>query len=378
MEITQIKRGSATSRIVSANLPKGHLNGCLVAMTVPDGTTHEDFFGILNGANVRAEFIHDRNEYLNVNTPLSAMVALSDINHGSIGSLSRLFKTGGLSDGTTTQHVSDTAASDLGDPTIVSAMFPFMAGAYTFYLDYGSIYCEDGNEFTIDIEFSNIDHAQLFGDINIYTVSKDLVPFYFKKYDLDYDLNELHKSISEGWIFSETLDRDANVVVETDTVQYDSDLEGFRTATQVFGEIENVDAGILVSIYQSTYGMPEDVWVKITKNGSVALQSEASRLGLLTIRNEFPLALSTKQALRSLQSKQTAVQKFKQDHPDQYIAMVAVGHLDSVETIGQSVVWLSSTYGQFNAKGASANNTDQFTLPPNGDYVVNNFKPNAR
>jgi len=345
MEIRQLVRNS-TNKVTRATLPKGHMNGVVCVVNLDDDVNFESYAEAFARGNIRAKFVHDKIEYLNTNTPLNAMIALSDLNHGSIGSLSRLFQNGFLNQANNGQNIilsrdfeEESETDPREDAVQTSVQYPYLNNSYTFFVDYGSIYCEDGNEFEMELELGALEGIQ---GVSVYSVSKDLDPFHFVKYDIDFDLNEEHKSLMKGFIFTETLEKDANVVVTADSRQYDSDLEGFRASSQIFGEIENASTGILYEVFSSAFGVPEDVWIRLTRNGSVALNRGDSRLGIFTQRLEFPIQLATDRDIRTLEEKYQIVSKFEANHPEQAISMIATGSMDSAKDIMEEIRFLKS------------------------------------
>jgi hypothetical protein len=336
--IRQLERDSE-NRIVKANLPKGHCNGVAVSIKLKDGIDFSSLEGLLSGSVVRSEFVHKQVEYLSTNIPLSIFVALSDINFGSIGQVSRALTLDQFTTGGGALTVSEAAnAQETPDS------FAFTENAYTFYMDFGSIYCENGNELEVELEFDSDSHALAVDSVSVYSISHQLLPFHFRQYDIDFDLNEDHNNVIQSWLFTETLDKDAQVVVQADSVQYDSDMEGFRANTQIFGKIENLGVGILTKLFESRFGVPEDAWVKITRNTGTALQSDTSRMGILNIRLKYPISLSTNQNLENLQEQLRVVTKFEKDNPEQAVAMVASGHMSSSIQVKDAIRMLTGAY----------------------------------
>ncbi len=325
MRTEQIVRNVDGATVVKGSLPKGHLNGLLISLNLKSNGSHHKEHSELDtivNSKIRAKFVHDKVEHLVTNLPLSAFIALSDIDNGSTANLSRILNTGmyikGLEDPQNKVHISE----DLAQPenaVKTPTSHSITKDAIVLYLDFGSIYCENGNEFEFELE-GMTNHM-----VSAYTVSKETEPFHFIKYDIDFDLNENHQNIMRALIFTETVDKDATVYTESQSMQYSTDLEGLRAATQMFGQIENVGVGILLEVFRAIHGVPEDVWIKITRNAGVPLQRAGSQLGILTVRVDFPLDLTTSKNIDLMKEQIELVRRFEVDHKDQAIAMVASG-----------------------------------------------------
>jgi len=339
MELRQILRKS-TGITHNADLPKGHLNGLLLILDIDESAVDlEEISQDIQRATLSAKFTHDKVEYLSTTLPLNFFNAYSDMKFGSTGSLGRLFQSNELGDDAQSVALGN-PNEDQADAERVSVLFPYLNADYVIYIPFGSIWCDDGNEFEATLELAS---SNAIKGVNMYTVSNDYQDFHFIKYDIDFDLNEDHKSVWESYIFTETLNRDANVIVQAESRQYDGDLAGFRGAAQVFGEIENSTAGVLYPVFKSAYGVPEDVWIRVNQNSNnVPLQTAISRLGIVNIRLDFPLALSTGQAIATLQQKYNVVSKFQEMHADQAVAMISAGYMESAVEIFQEMQYLKA------------------------------------
>lgn len=329
MKVEQIVRNEE-SKVVRGGLPKGHLNGLLLSIKIKEGENLIDEIQSLHNARLRAKFVSDKTEHLITNLPLNAFIALSDIDFGSTANLSRL-----LNHGFAANDVPVVLQDEIEGESrqVAHVNFGIQKDAITLYVDLGSIYCEVGNEFHFELEGSTLDNFTT----NAYVVSREIEPFHFLKYDIDFDLNENHQNIIRALIYTETVDKDATAYVNSNSFQAVCDLEGFRTATQIFGKIENVGAGLLLEVYRSIHGVPEDVWIKMTKNSGDALQSEDSSLGIMTVRVNLPVNKVESKNIDILKKQQELVRVFEKNYPEQSLAMTASGLLRSSESIQEKI-----------------------------------------
>lgn len=340
-QITRKKVVNAQSKIVTGSLPKGHLNGVLfvikdtdvtnVAQAGMENVNVPNFrTDLLHDASLKAKFVHDKVEHLSTNLPFSIFTSMSNINYGSTGILSRIL----MNDLNVVNSVGEQVVPHMDvapDDERTDMRESQLDGALTTYIDFGSIYCENGNEFHYELEIPNATGKDF--HVYAYAISNEIEPFHFLKYDVDFDLNENHQNIITAYLYTETDDKDGDVYVESSESQFSSDFVGLRASTQVFGDIENISAGLLYQVFKSSFGVPQDVWVKVTQNTAKELSTPTSKLGIVTVRADFPLELSTSKNVDNLKKHAELIRRFEKDHPQQAIAMVASGILRASQDV---------------------------------------------
>ena len=329
MEVRNLKRRS-TSNVTNAELPKGHANGFLYMINLVEGFDMKQLGSDLLNATLRTTFEGDKVEYLSSNVPINPLISISDITFGSTGVLSNIINNS-LTAGTESVEVVETKATgSKSEKDTVSALGTIMGNSLVFYVDYGSIYCDNGDELHTQIEFDSMDAIQ---NVSIASISRRLDPHFTRQYDIDFDLNEKHQDISAAYVYSDTLDVDANIVVDAETTQYDSDLEGFKSAQMIFGQVENVHTGTTCQIFETKDGIAENVWFKITKNGSKGLNTNGNRFGILTIRLVFDEKIATGRSFKNLQDSYKRVSSFVSEKPSQARAMQSAGLVPTLDQI---------------------------------------------
>lgn len=305
-----------------AKLPKGHLNGVIVSIQPDDPFDFLDDFEGLGEAVVRAKHVGEEVTHLCTNIPLLSLSALSDIDNGSIGNITRAFTTGLLK---TSESVASDERSVIADENTqgfnVESLESLVKNrGLVFYVDFGSIFCEVGSEFQIEIDLNGSGFRT-----SIYAVSREIEPYHYLKYDIDFDLNENHQNILRALLYTERMKehKDVQIFVKSGEGAYDSDLEGYRALTQTFGKIEGISIGQTYEIYRSSYGVPADVWIKVHSSGSVDLTK--GKVGVLSIRSEHPLDLATRKNIDILKRHSELVRKYETNYPKEAAAMIASG-----------------------------------------------------
>jgi len=338
MEVRSLKRRS-TANVTQTELPKGHANGFLYMINLNEGFDMEQLGHDLLNATLRTTFEGDKVDYLCSNVPINPLISISDITFGSTGVLSNIINNS-LTVGADPVEISGSKASDAqSDKDKVSALGTIMGNSLVFYVDYGSIYCDNGDELHTQIEFDTMDAIQ---SVSIASISRRLDSHFTRQYDIDFDLNEKHQDISAAYIYSDTLDVDANIVVDAETTQYDSDLNGFKSAQMIFGQVENVHTGSTCQIFETKDGISENVWFKITKNGSKGLNTNGNRFGILTIRLVFDEKIATGRSYKNLQDSYKRVSNFVSEKPAQARAMQSAGLVPTLEQIRSKMDILQS------------------------------------
>lgn len=305
-----------------AKLPKGHLNGVMVSVQPDNPDDFLDSFETLQKAVVRAKHVGEDVTHLCTNIPLVSLSALSDVDYGSIGNITRAFTSGLLKTSEALPSderrvIADEETQGLNVESLESLV---KNRGLVFYIDFGSIFCEVGSEFQIEIDLNTSDFRT-----SIYAISREIEPYHYIKYDIDFDLNENHQNILRALLYTERMKehKDIQVFVKSNEGSYDSDLEGYRAMTQTFGNIEGISIGQTYELYKSSYGVPSDVWIKVHSSGSVDLTN--GKVGVLSIRSEHPLDLATEKNIDILKKHSELVRQYETKYPDQAAAMIASG-----------------------------------------------------
>ena len=350
MEVRNLKRRS-TSNVTQTELPKGHANGFLYMINLTEGFDMKDLGHDLLNATLRTTFEGDKVEYLSSNVPINPLISVSDITFGSTGVLSNIINNS-LTVGADSVEINEVKTEgSKSDKDTVSALGTIMGNSLVFYVDYGSVYCDNGDELHTQIEFNTMDAVE---SVSIASISRRLDPHFTRQYDIDFDLNEKHQNISAAYVYSDTLDVDANIVVDAETTQYDSDLDGFQSAQMIFGQVENVHTGTTCQIFETKDGIAENVWFKVTKNGSKGLNTDGNRFGILTIRLVFDEKIASGRSYKNLQDSYKRVSTFVSENPSQARAMQSAGLVPTLEQI-RSKMNILQTFSKRISKAESLN-----------------------
>lgn len=326
-----VKNKVLSSNVLTGKVVKGHLNGVVIQLEVKTSLNE------LNNVFVRAKFIHDEVVYLATEIPLIYLITLSDLDHGSTQRLSQMITAGRLivedSDSPVGLKEVETFAdennpSGLNKDSYMSEGF-IVDNRVCAYVDFGSIYCDNGHEFQIEIESTVPSSSSPL--LNVYSVSREFEPFHFLKYDIDKDNNELHRQIIRSFLLTDE-PREGTVYVDSQMGNYSCSFLGLQAVSQIFGRIENISLTHLFELYKSSTGVPDDVEVKMFTN-----DGKTSDISVMNVRVEVPLELSTTKNIENLKARAEIVRKFEKAQPNQAIAMIASGLLTPSAEIEEQI-----------------------------------------
>lgn len=330
MKHQQILRNDLGSNGISkAHLPKGHLNGVLLSLKPSHGGpfTIADLNKI-HDIKVRAYFVENETHHLITNIPLSVFIALSNIDYGSTGSMSRLLTSGLIQSADGLETFSLVDGNDNSEEKN-AWNYMYKNDELVLYINLGSIYCDDGNEFHIALEGMNgFSHSA-------YAVSRVKDPFGFINYNLDLDLNENHQNVDRLLLYTNTSKRDMLIYLKSDEYSFESDFEGFRAATQIFNEIENTSVGLITQLWKSSVNIPQDVWVQLTNNNDDKLNDDINTTAIVTMRLSFPKGLGYHQSRRNLSKLKDLQRNFEVKNPQKAIEMIKAGAIPSFEYLSK-------------------------------------------
>lgn len=336
-EILINKHDLKSEKTVNASFAKGHLNGLIIGLS----NFGDKFdFADISKMKTRVKFVSDKVTHLVTEMPFSAILALSNLDFGSTNYLGKIISAGDLTlqnpDGTGQYPkvgVGKDAPSSMSESDKYLMTYPVKDSGVMAYLDLGSIYCESGDEVHISFELPSEVTLSYPLNLSLFSVSREIEPFHFLKYDIDFDSNELHQQVIRSFIYQREKISGGQIYVSSERDTYQTNFDGLVYLNGIFGKVENVNTGVLLECYRTKTGVPEDVHIKYYTDTATE-----KPVGILNVRVEFDIDRVTRKNVDELKELAEQVRKFEQKHPEQASAMIAAGMLKpSVEIENEAI-----------------------------------------
>ncbi len=271
---------------LSADYPKGHMNGLIIAIDPSKLLSGGDptralpslfgLFDFLNNAVVRVKYYNKSTATVLISSiPLRYFIDISDLKHGATGyTVLERFVT----------EVNSVDSPDklaklqelLG--SVSRSDYPFIQ----IYLDLGSIDCDGGDEIKLDLS-STLPTGSDIGELSVYSYSENSDPFHLMFYDIDFDLNELHDQVVESYVVADvdtSLENDFDIEVRSTNDNYVTDRTGLRSTATIFNKIENKVLDRTLPCFSGNSELPEDVYIKLISRDGRNLPN----IGIMNVR----------------------------------------------------------------------------------------------
>ncbi len=327
-EILLHKHNLAQEKTASASFNKGHLNGLILACDL--AVSPSDIAKLMT-AKVRVKFVSDKVVHIATELPLSCVTALSNLDFGSTNNVGRSFASYSMK--TSIDKESVTHDNTLTGDGAYESNHIWYDKSLMAYLDLGSIYCEAGDELHVTVEMPANTSVGYLLPFSIFSVSREIEPFHFLKYDIDFDNNEMHQQVIRSFIYQREAVTDGQIYVDSENQTYQTNFNGVKYLNGIFGSVENVGQGVLFEVYRTLTGVPEDVLIKHFTDTPPTYP-----IGVLNVRTEFDIDRVTQKNVDELKALAEQVRKYEQKHPEQASAMIAAGMLRPSSEIEQEAI----------------------------------------
>lgn len=287
MKLDRLTKDKLETRYtITAQQPKGHLNGFLLSYFLEfptevvevEGVSHRvakftdlveaeawftklgNFLLSLAKTTVRVKYYDVQTAHvLYSNIPILYCIDKTDLEHGSSGyksaqDLYTLFQNALLSGDTDTQKLSmaQQVLNSFGNKPLVSA-----------YVKIGDINLQTGDTAEIEIVCNASQVLTNESSLIISSYSVESNSFHVLKVDQDKDKNELHNQVVETHLFDSANTSDFEFEVRGENDNYSSDRRSLVSLSSIFSNTENMNVERTYPVFKAIEGISEDVQVKV-------------------------------------------------------------------------------------------------------------------
>lgn len=292
--------GAVQTETVKANVVKGHMNKIMFAFS----DAIKDAWSI-GQHKVTVKHISDRVTTLIPNLLLRPFVDITNEKFGGVygqaDTLALLLKSYVDAGGVDANLIS--SLTNASKWKIVACI-----------LDLGSFDLTDGDELHVTIEryANDTENAPA---LEVYSVSDEPnEPFHFLNYDVDFDMNELHRNVRELYIYP-VIGGGYSVEVDSPSSQYSANKDGLQAWSMLSGSHEQRLPEAL-KLYESE--IPEDVAVKISGNNQ-------GDTGVLAVRVSSDINRYAVQQRMALKKQAGILESYERNEPETATVFQAAG-----------------------------------------------------